>query len=73
LETVDQLTSEDAERLSVELERLSRSQAEALQKSPYLFMSRQEREVYDRRRTRIARIQSLLAKCLPEAPSSIET
>jgi hypothetical protein len=56
------LTDEEANSLSLELGSLTRRQYEALQKSPYLRMSKKEAEDYDRRRLRIGEISDLLAK-----------
>jgi hypothetical protein len=52
----------DIERLSAEHSLLTKRQYEALQKSPYLKMSTQEAESYDRRRSRIAEICDILSR-----------
>ena len=62
LVTEEYPTTERAKDLSLELSLLSRQQYEALQKAPYRRMSRAEREVYDRRRLRIAELCGLLGK-----------
>jgi hypothetical protein len=58
-------TSDEAQRLAVELSTLSKRQSESLQKAPYLLMPREEREAYDRRRVRIEELRELLSRFSP--------
>jgi hypothetical protein len=56
----------ETEALEKELAMLSRRQYEALQKGPYLRMSREDADEYDKRRLRIGEICERLAKLRPK-------
>jgi hypothetical protein len=60
--TVKSLSKKDVEELSAAHSLLSRQQYEALQKSSYLKMSKEEADEYDKRRLRIGEICDRLAE-----------
>jgi hypothetical protein len=66
LKPEEQLSLDAARRIADEICVLSRAQRDALQKAPYILMSRAEREAYDRRRDHIKELGELLAKFMPE-------
>ena len=53
---------DEARRIADEICSLAVAQRDALQKAPYILMSRAEREVYDRRRNHIKRLGEMLGK-----------
>jgi len=57
-----------AQKLRTELSNLSRKQSEALQKASYAHMSKSEKEAYDRRRVRIAKVCESLGRYSPKIP-----
>jgi hypothetical protein len=59
-------SADEAKRLAAEVSLLSEMQYEALLKSSYARMSIAEREAYDRRRQRIAKLSRSLTKSRPK-------
>ncbi|HEY1650124.1 MAG TPA: hypothetical protein VGF96_19225 [Terracidiphilus sp.] len=60
--TVKKPSKDEAKELSMEMAALSRQQYEALQKSSYIRMSKEEADAYNERRLRIGEICDLLAE-----------
>jgi hypothetical protein len=69
LETGEDLSLDEARRIADEICSLAVAQRDALQKAPYILMSRAEREVYDRRRDHIRRLGEILGKFKGESVS----
>lgn len=59
-------TIQQQRRMAAELSILSKAQSEALQKAPYIRMSKAERGAYDRRRERIDELCESLTKFRPK-------
>ena len=66
MKTGEDLSLEHAKQNAAELSLLAAAQHDALQKPPYLLMSRVDREVYDRRRAQIAKLTEWLAMLRPK-------
>ncbi|MGB6686997.1 MAG: hypothetical protein WBE76_04055 [Terracidiphilus sp.] len=62
LESAEQLSLDEARQIADQICALATAQRDAPQKSPYILMSRAEREAYERRRDQIKQLGEMLAR-----------
>jgi hypothetical protein len=68
----EHLSLGEARRIADEICSLASAQRDALQKAPYILMSRAEREAYDRRRDHIKQLGETLARFKPKDTDAVD-